>query len=206
MRRVLLAIIKIIMFVASFACAVWFFMPWREVGSAAMVFASRQLEKQGLQLNFSDVTAISKSGSNGSSGSNAGFVINNLTLSSFMTINCGSLTIKPQLAASVLSLAPVCSLEFKNANIAMGQNMNFGDGGFLLTAQVFGPREILLEKLHSKGDFAVNGFMAISTSQMKISRADAALRIPENFESNMSTLQAFLPLTKQGDNWFLRRN
>ena len=40
---------------------------------------------------------------------------------------------------------------------------------------------------------------------MKISRAEAAISVPQSFEGNMETLQGFLPLVREGGGWVLRR-
>ena len=85
----------------------------------------------------------------------------------------------------------------------MGQKMDLGDGGFLLTAS---PSEVLLEGLHSDGDFSLDGFLTIDPVRMKIGRAETAVRVPASFEENMNTLKSFLPLVREGNgNWFLRR-
>ena len=79
--------------------------------------------------------------------------------------------------------------------------MNFGDGGFLLTAG----REILLEELRTNGEFSLDGYMTVDTSAMKIGEADAKLSVPEAFSQNMSMIQNFLPLVQEGGTWYLRR-
>ena len=81
--------------------------------------------------------------------------------------------------------------------------MNFGDGGVLITA---GRSEVLLENLRTNGDFAINGYMTVNPSTMRITRADARLNVPDSFSQNLGMMRNFLPLVQEGDNWYLRRN
>ena len=82
--------------------------------------------------------------------------------------------------------------------------MNFGNGGFLLTAST---HEVLLERLWTDGDFALRGFLSVDLDKMRLGRSEASLKIPASFEENMKTLQNFLPLVREGNgNWFLRRS
>ena len=103
-----------------------------------MSLAHSQLQKRGMRLNYSDV-----------SGEDGGFTVHNLTLSGIADVSLSSITIQPEMITSILSLAPVCRITFRGANVRLGQIMNFGDGGFLLTAG----REVLLEDLRTTGNF-----------------------------------------------------
>ena len=192
MRRWFGFLFRTLLFLAGFGAALWTFMPWREVGAAALALASERVERSGMRLSFSDVEPAE-----------GGFSVNGLSLGGFMTLSCGAVTLRPQLMASLLNLAPVCEVTFRGGVMTMGQPLDFGDGGFLLTAS---PNEILLERLRANGDFSIQGFLTVDPARMKIGRAEAALRIPSSFEGNMETLRGFLPLVREGNgNWFLRR-
>lgn len=190
MKKSLIAITRILLFVAGFGLALYVFIPWREAGRFAMSIAHDQLQRRGMRLNYSDV-----------SGEEGGFTVNNLTLSGMADISLSAVTVKPEFVASILTLSPVCQITFKGGNIRLGQTLNFGDGGFLLTAG----REILLENLRTNGDFRLNGYMTVDPSAMRIGHADARLEVPETFAQNMGMMRNFLPLVQEGDNWYLRR-
>ena len=192
MKRSLIKLIKFLLFIAAFCYAVYIFLPWDALGRFAMSMAHNRLERQGMRLNYTDVA-----------GEDGGFTVNNLTLNGAANISLSSITIKPQFLTSVLSLAPVCEINFTGAGVRLGQVLSFGDGGFLLTA---GRQEILLENLHTNGDFALNGFLTLNLATMKLGRSEARLDVPENFAQNMSMLQNFLPLVREGDRWHLRRD
>lgn len=166
-------------------------MPYREVGKLAMSLAHSQLEKRGMRLAYSDVT-----------GEEDGFTVNNLALNGTVNLSFSSITIRPRILSSILSLGLVSNISFKGLNIQVGQVMNFGDGRVLLTAGLNG---ILFEQLRTNGDFALNGYLTIDTSRMKIGRAEARLNVPEEFNRNMEMLKNFLPLVKEGGRWYLRR-
>ncbi|MBQ7196597.1 MAG: hypothetical protein IJS40_04235 [Synergistaceae bacterium] len=191
MKRSFVNIIKILLFVITFSCAFYYFLEWDTLGRFAMSMAHSRLERQGMRLNYSDVAA-----------EQGGFTVNNLALSGSANVSLSSITIKPQLAASVLSLAPVCEISFRGANVRLGQVLNFGDGGFLLTA---GRNEILLENLETNGNFALNGFLTVNLATMKLGRTEARLDVPATFEQGMGMLQNFLPLVQDGGKWYLRR-
>lgn len=191
MKRSLINTVKIILLLAGFICSLYWFMPWTEAGKFAMSVAHSQLQARGMRLNYSDI-----------SGEEDGFTVHNMTLSGMVNLSFSSITLRPQILASILSFAPVCGISFRGGSIQIGQVMSFGDGSFLLT---YG-REILLENLRSNGDFALNGYMTIDTGTMRIGRADARLDVPETFAGNMGMLRNFLPLVQEGGRWYLRRN
>ncbi|MBQ6774269.1 MAG: hypothetical protein IJP48_09450 [Synergistaceae bacterium] len=191
MKRLILNIIKIFLLLTGFIYALWVFMPYREVGKLAMSLAHSQLEKRGMRLAYSDVT-----------GEEDGFTVNNLALNGTVNLSFSSITIRPRILSSILSLGLVSNISFKGLNIQVGQVMNFGDGRVLLTAGLNG---ILFEQLRTNGDFALNGYLTIDTSRMKIGRAEARLNVPEEFNRNMEMLKNFLPLVKEGGRWYLRR-
>lgn len=190
MKRTLIAITKILLFILGFSIAMYIFIPWREAGKFAMSTAHTILQKRGMRLNYSDV-----------SGEAGGFTVHDLTLSGMANVSMSSVTVKPDFIASALSLSPVCDISFKGGNVRLGQTMNFGDGGFLLTAG----REIILENLRTNGDFSLDGYMTVDTSTMKIGHADAKLEVPDVFARNMDMMRNFLPLVQEGGKWYLRR-
>lgn len=190
MKKSLIAITRILLFILGFSAALYMFIPWREAGKFAMSTAHTMLQRRGMRLNYSDV-----------SGEEGGFTVHNLTLSGMADVSLSSVTVKPEIIASILSLSPVCDITFKGGNMRLGQTMNFGDGGFLLTAG----HEILLENLRTNGDFRLNGYVTVDPSAMKIGRAEARLDVPEAFEQGMGMMRNFLPLVQEGDQWYLRR-
>lgn len=190
MKKSLIAITRILLFILGFSAALYMFIPWREAGKFAMSTAHTMLQRRGMRLNYSDV-----------SGEEGGFTVHNLILSGMADVSLSSVTVKPEIIASILSLSPVCDITFKGGNMRLGQTMNFGDGGFLLTAG----HEILLENLRTNGDFRLNGYVTVDPSAMKIGRAEARLDVPEAFEQGMGMMRNFLPLVQEGDQWYLRR-
>ena len=191
MKHSLLNALKILLFIIGFAGAVWMFLPWREVGKFAMSTAYSQLGGRGMRVGWSDV-----------SGEPDGFTVHNLTLNGMANFTFSSVTLRPRILSSILSFAPVCDISFRGCNVQLGQVLNFGDGGVLLTA---GGSEMLLENLRTNGEFSLNGWLTVDSSTMRISRADARLTVPESFSQNMSVLRGFLPLVQEGGRWYLRR-
>ena len=190
MKKILMISGKVLLFTAGLIFAFYMFMPYRELGNLAVSLGSARLSRMGMKLNYSDV-----------SGEKDGFTVHNMRLSGITELSMSSVTIRPMFSASILSLSPVCEIEFKGCNVRFGQNINIGDGGFLLTAG----HEILLENLRSNGEFSLNGYITIDTGTMKIGHADARLEVPENFSQNMGMLRNFLPLVQEGGKWYLRR-
>lgn len=190
MKKLLFRFAKILLFTAGLLSAFYAFLPYRELGSLAVSMGSSRLSRMGMKLNYSDVT-----------GEKNGFTVHNMRLSGITEVSMSSITIRPLFSASILSLSPVCEIDFKGCNVRFGQNLNIGDGGLLLTAG----NEILLENLHTSGEFSLNGWITIDTGTMKIGHADAKIEVPESFSQNMGMLRNFLPLVQEGSSWFLRR-
>ena len=190
MKRLIMTTTKIILFIVGLSIAMYIFLPYQSIGKLAMSIAHDQLQRRGMRLNYSDV-----------SGEDGGFTINNLTLTGMPSVSLSSVTIKPEYLSSLATLSPVCNITFKGGNIRLGQSLNLGDGGFLLTAG----KEIMLENLRTNGEFSLNGYMTIDTSSMRIGHADARLEVPGSFSQNMGMLRNFLPLVQEGDKWYLRR-
>ena len=191
MKRSFINALKILLFIVGFGAAVWYFLPWSEIGKFAMSKASGQLSSRGMRIGWSDV-----------SGETDGFTVHNLTINGMANFTFSSVTLRPRIAASLLSLAAVCDVSFRGGNVQLGQVMNFGDGGVLITA---GRGEVFLENLRTNGDFALNGYMTVDPSAMRITRANARLNVPDSFSQNLDMMRNFLPLVQEGDNWYLRR-
>lgn len=183
--------IKILLFIVAFFYALYYFLDWGAVGKFIMSMAHGRLERAGMRMSYSDVT-----------GEQGGFTINNLTLNGMANISLASITIKPQIFSSVASLAPVCEINFTGANVRLGQNINLGDGGFLMTA---GRSEIFLENLRTNGDFSLNGYLTVDLATMKLGRTEARLNVPDSFAQNLNMMKGFLPLVQDGGRWYLRR-
>ena len=192
MKRSLFKSVKILLFIVGFGVAVWYFLPWAEIGRFAMSTASGQLSSRGMRIGWSDV-----------SGEQDGFTVHNLTLNGMANFTFNSVTLRPRILASILSFSAVCDISFRGGNVQLGQVMNFGDGGVLVTA---GRSEVLMENLRTNGDFALNGYMTVNPSTMRIGRANARLNVPETFSQNLGMMRNFLPLVQEGDNWYIRRN
>ena len=191
MKRSLINIAKILLFIIGFFYALYAFMEWQEAGKFAMSMAHSYLARQGMRVNYTDVSSVSD-----------GFTVHNLTLSGMVNVSFNSVTIRPRFLASVTNFAPTCEISFRGGSVQIGQIINFGDGSFTLMAR---PSEIMLDQLNTNGEFGINGYLSINTANMKIGRADARLNVPEEFLPNMEMLGNFLPLTRIGNRWYLRR-
>ncbi|MBQ7220457.1 MAG: hypothetical protein IJS28_05710 [Synergistaceae bacterium] len=192
MKRSLINTLKILLFIAGFGAAVWYFLPWAEIGRFAMSTASSRLSSRGMRIGWSDV-----------SGEDEGFTVHNLTINGMANFTFSSVTLRPQILSSILSLSAVCDISFRGGNIQLGQVMNIGDGRVLLTA---GREEVLLENLRTTGEFGISGYMSVNPSAMRIVRANARLNVPDSFAQNLGMLRNFLPLVQDGDTWYIRRN
>ena len=133
MKRTLTITAKILIFLIGFIFAVYHFADWRSIGKFAVSMAHSRLERNGMRMGYSDV-----------SGEEDGFTIDNLTLNGAANVSFGSITIRPRIIPSILSMSAVCDINFRNCSVRLGQSMNFGDGRVLLTA---GRNEILLTLL-----------------------------------------------------------
>lgn len=191
MRRLAIKIGVVLVFLLGMMLAFYVFFPWGEAGKFALNLGYSQLGRMGMRLSYSDVV-----------GESDGFTVNNVSLSGMTEISLGSVTIRPRIMSSILSFGPVCQVEFKNCNIRLGQSMNVGNGGFLLTMK---RPQVMLEELKTDGEFSLNGYIVVDSSTMKIAKAEARLSVPESFSQNMGVLRNFLPLVQEGGRWYLRR-
>ncbi len=193
MKKIISLFLKSLLLITAFFSAVWFFVPWRQVGETILTVASEQLQKSGMKISYSGVEAV-----------DGGFKVNDITLSGLLRFSFQSVTLKPDLLSSAMTFAMVSSVSFSDGKMMMGQLVDIGSGGVLVIAT---PKSVLLEKLNSDGDFSINGYVAINPAQMRISRAEALVKVPEALKENMTSLQMLLPLVQEGDGrWFLRRS
>lgn len=137
-------------------------------------------------------------------GTAGGFTVHNLALSGAVKISFSSVTVRPHILSSVLSLQPVSEITFEGGQVQLGQIINFGTGGTLLTVSL-GAGEVLMENLHTSGPFAIAGYLSVNPQAMRIIRADARLSVPDEFAPSMNMLSSFLPLVQEGGRWYLRR-
>ena len=191
MKRALKITLRVIIFLTGFIISLYYYLDWSSIGKFALSQAYSRLSRTGMVMSYSDVTAA-----------DGGFTVNDLKLDGVADITFEAVTIKPGILSSILSLGAVCDIDFRKCEVTLGQTMNFGDGHLLLSAW---PREILLENLSTNGEFSLNGYISLNPSDVKILRADARINIPETFMSNMGMLQNFLPLVREGSQWYLRR-
>jgi hypothetical protein len=181
-------------------------MPWKQVGESALLFVSRRLPSPS-SLSYSAVRSVP-----------GGFAVENLGISrlaGMADVSCRTLTVVPDFVASLLNLAPTCSLSFTGASLAeiavtpvkKLPGIGFGDGRVTLAA---GGQEIFLDSLRSNGELAMNGILLVDSdlSRMRIIRADLALSVrSEPFENEvLPFLKNQLPLQQEGSgNWKLFR-
>ena len=191
MKRTLAITAGILLFLSGFVVSVIIFVPYREAGKLAVTIAEKQLQKRGMRLKYSYV-----------SGSEGGFTLHDAVLSGMAEISVSSVTFKPEIMRSILTVAPVCGIEFEGLSVRMGQTFRFGNGGLLLTLS---GGEIVLENLHTDGEFSLNGWITADPVNMKIVHADAEMGMPEEFSRNIGILRNVLPLEQEGGRWYLRR-
>jgi len=128
---------------------------------------------------------------------------------------CKTLTVIPDVAASILNMAPTCRVAFTGG--ALGEiavtplkkipGVTVGDGQVRVS---YNGLELLLENLRSDGELSMNGTLLLAPSSDRvIRRADMTLNIKsEPFEKELSSLQAAfgLPLQQASPGrWYLRR-
>lgn len=197
-------LLRCLVFVVSAAAAVWIFMPWKQVGESALLSVSRRLPSPS-SLFYSAVRSVP-----------GGFAVENLgisRLSGIADVSCRTLTVVPDIVASLLNLAPTCNVAFTGASlpeiavtpVKKLPGISFGDGR--VTLAVSG-QEIFLDSLRSNGELGMNGILLFDLSRMRIIRADLALSVrSEPFENEvLPFLKNLLPLQQEGPgNWKLFR-
>lgn len=201
-------LLKGLVFVVGILLAVWFFMPWQQVGEYALLRAAQQL-KAPAAITYAAVDGVS-----------GGFIVKDLDVRGLMgmvNLSCKTLKITPDLFASVMGVAPTCHIAFTGN--ALGEitilrkkipAIYIGDGGVTIS---LGRREILLEGLRSNGDLSMNGVLALAPrADRVIAWSDVMLNVKsEAFEKELPSLQQALGLPLQQESpgkpgqWVLRR-
>jgi len=195
--------LKVLLFFAGLILMVWVFMPWRQIGEAALLSA---LDNIPASVSYSTVGRARN-----------GFVVNNLEIRNLMgmvDIYFRTLTIVPDIPASILGMAPLSHVSFTGAeigDIAITPRRNItgispGSGHVTVSLNRQG---IFLDGLRSDGDLAASGSLLINPSEMRIIWANAAMGIRhEPFEENLSIIASVLdmPLQREGPGlWSLHR-
>jgi hypothetical protein len=199
--------LKLLLFAAGVFFGGWFFMPWKQVGEALLVSASRRLPAPA-SLSYSSVTSVAKNAP-------SGFTVRDLEVKGLMgmvDVSFGTLSITPDLWGSLLNMAPSCGVSFTGAVIGdisltplkkiPGVAPGSGRAHLSLNRQ-----GVFVDGLRSDGEFSAAGSLLIDPSAMKIVWADVALDVKsEAFAENLSGLGAILPLRQDpSGRWSLRR-
>ena len=192
--RIIKLLLKGLLFLVGILIAAWIFMPWKQVGEYSLSLAARPLGARGASLVYSTVETA-----------DAGFTVNDLSFAQgFFKFSFKSLTFRPNLLGTLLNIAPTCDVSFTGWEMKMSPPIRFGNGNF---TAILTPQEVFLDRLRTDGDFAIAGFVGVDLTKMKISRAEAAIKVTEPIEPAMDFLKGELPLIKDGPGrWFLRRN
>jgi hypothetical protein len=199
-------ILKTLLFLLGILVSVWVFMPWKQVGEILLLEAGRQL-KTPASLTWAAV-----------GNAPGGFVVEDLKarkLMGMVDVSFGTLTIIPELMASLLAMSPTCRISFTDnavSEIAVtplkkipGVVLNNGHVTVSLNN-----REILLDEVRSDGEISMRGSLLLSLSAERLIRwADVTLDVKsEPFEQELPSLQMSLGLPLEQDSpghWFLRR-
>jgi len=197
--------LKVLLFLAGLLLTVWFFMPWRQIGEAALLSASRRLPVPA-SIAYSTVRSTRN-----------GFTVNNLeirNLEGLVDIYFRTLTITPNVTASLLGMAPSSLVSFTGASIGdiavtplrTLPGVAPGNGRVAVSVNRQG---IFLDGLRSDGELSAAGYLLLDPSEMRILWADMAMDVRnEAFEENLSILASVsgLPLHQEGPGrWTLRR-
>jgi hypothetical protein len=198
--------LKTLLFLVGLLAAAWIFMPWKQVGEYALVAAGRRLETPA-SITWAAVSNVQ-----------GGFVIEDLKaqrLMGMVDVSFSTLTIVPDMIASLLNMSPTCRISFTDnivSEIAVtplkkipGVVLNNGR-----TTVSLNDRGILLDEVYSDGEISMRGSLLLSPSaECLIQWADVALEVrSEPFEQELPSLQMSLGLPLQQEapgRWLLRR-
>jgi hypothetical protein len=182
-------------------------MPWKQVGEGTLLLAARQLD-----VTYSSIE-------NSSRGlTSSGFVIDDLDAQSSMgmvkvSISFKNLTVIPDIAASLLNMAPTCRLSFTGC--VLGDipvlrmkipGVSLGNGRVTVS---YNRGEIFLEELRCDGELSMNGSLVLVPSAERLIRwADVEMNVKsEPFEKELPSLQNLLPLQQNSPGrWVLHRS
>jgi hypothetical protein len=204
-------IIKTLLFVSGLAAGGWFFMPWRAAGEFALRWASHQAD---FSYAYASASASSLTWS-ALREAPGGFMVEGLEargLLGMVDLSCQTLTVTPDLAASLSARVLVCHLAFTGG--ALGEvavtplkkipGITLGDGR--VTALLWG-QELFLEGLRTNGDLELSGRLGITPSRL-LGQADLVVEIKSQaFEREFASLCAALglPLRRErAGRWILR--
>jgi hypothetical protein len=197
-------LLKTLLFLVGILVSIWIFMPWKQVGEVALLAVGRQLK-----------TPVAWSAIGNVPG---GFLVEDLDVQKLMgmvDVSFKTLTIVPDLTASLLSMAPTCRISFTGStedDIAVTPLKKIpcvvlDYGGVTLSLNDQG---ILLDAMRSDGEISMRGSLLLSLSAERLIRwADVALEVKsEPFEKELPSLQMSLglPLEQEAPGrWSLRR-
>lgn len=199
-------LLKTFLFLVGAVLSAWIFIPWSQVGESALLAATRQLPTPA-SITWSAVSSVPR-----------GFVIMDLKarkLMGMVDVSFKTLTIVPDVVASLLAMSPTCRISFTGNTVGeiavtplkIIPGIALGDGSVTVSLNDQG---ILLDEMRSDGEMSMRGSLALSPSAERLIRwADVALDVKsEAFEKELPSLQMSLGLPVQQDapgRWFLRR-
>ena len=197
--------LKALLFLVGLFLTGWFFMPWKQMGEAVLLSASRHLPASA-SFAYSTVE-----------NTRNGFVVNNLELRNLMgmvDVYFSTLTIVPDIVTSFFGMAPTSQVLFTGAiigDIAVTPLRKIpgvapGNGRVVVSVNNQG---IFLDNMRSDGELSASGSLLADPSAMKILWADMVMDVKsEAFEENLAIIGAVsgLPLHREGQGrWSLRR-
>jgi hypothetical protein len=191
-----------LLFITGAVLAVWFFMPWKQVGESLLLAAGR---RSGVPVVYSSVESAP-----------GGFVVENLEIQKFRGMvdgSAGTLTVVPDLWASLVNMAPTCRISFTGSvldvTVALKKipGIVIGSGRVVVSLSAQG---VLLDRLRSDGDLSMAGALFISPSApLPIRWADVTIDVKsDSLEQELSAVAELnlLPLEQESPGrWHLRR-
>ena len=197
--------LKALLLVVGLLAAGWLFIPWQQAGETIMLSASSRLQEPA-SLAYSTVRSAKR-----------GFVVNNLDVKNIMgllNVSFSSVTIIPDVAATILGMTPTCRISFTGAvigdiaitpkNTMPGATLGNGRLGISISKQ-----GIFIDGLRSDGELSMSGSILINPLEKKIVWGDVAIDVKsEGFEKNLTMVGSVfsLPLQQDGPGrWSIRR-
>lgn len=173
---------KTFIFIVGALVALWIFMPWDKIGEFIVLSAERRASSMGVSVRHSSV-----------SGSWYGpkIVINDF--SGKYLIAGGEfriISVTPLYVQSIIHFSPAMSVSFSGGKVSLPV-VNDTDLGSGQVEVSYKDGVVLLKNLISDGEISLNGYIAIRGRE--IDEADLMIKVPEKFESYMSTMKAMIP-------------